>query len=245
MQMEKSGIPFTDANSHESFLISPFEEKIRNQVHILWMKKNFLSMKVVLICFMDWQREKQLLCFIYRGYRQSHIAFIYGITVATFKSHRKHLYRKMKFHDRADLFNWCENFLADHMEVVQSGSAIKSLFIFLFNNNLMKWFFVSSDIFTSLSVLKILQSRNKPFGLRFLYFVRSECINFPIHDVAGWYQKHLRKIIRLFFQAPPGAGKHHSSSCINGSTLVDGKKILLLEPRRLAARAVVGDWQNN
>ncbi|HRH65008.1 MAG TPA: helix-turn-helix transcriptional regulator [Bacteroidia bacterium] len=66
------------------------------------------------------QREKQLLCFIYRGYKQSHIAFVYGITVETFKRHRKNIYRKMQFHNRIDLFNWCEKFLPDHLEVVRN-----------------------------------------------------------------------------------------------------------------------------
>lgn len=68
------------------------------------------------------QREKQLLCFIYRGYQQSHIAFIYGITLETFKSHRKNIYKKMKFHNRLDLYNWCENFLPDHLEDVRNLS---------------------------------------------------------------------------------------------------------------------------
>ncbi|MBK6446690.1 MAG: helix-turn-helix transcriptional regulator [Bacteroidetes bacterium] len=66
------------------------------------------------------QREKQLLCFIYRGYKQSHIAFIYGISLETFKRHRKNIYKKMQFHSRLDLYNWCEKFLPDHFEAVRN-----------------------------------------------------------------------------------------------------------------------------
>lgn len=107
--------------ANESFLISPLEEKNPESSTQFVDEKEYSFDEGRSHLFHGLTtREKQLLCFIYRGYRQSHIAFIYGITVATFKSHRKHLYRKMKFHDRADLFNWCENFLADHMEVVRN-----------------------------------------------------------------------------------------------------------------------------
>ncbi|HNP48693.1 MAG TPA: ATP-dependent helicase HrpB, partial [Bacteroidia bacterium] len=63
--------------------------------------------------------------------------------------------------------------------------------------------------------------------------------NFPIHDVLPLVQKTLAENNTVILQAPPGAGK----STILPLALMDqpwltGKKILLLEPRRLAARAV-------
>lgn len=63
--------------------------------------------------------------------------------------------------------------------------------------------------------------------------------NFPIHDVLPLVQKTLAVNNTVILQAPPGAGK----STILPLALMDqpwltGKKILLLEPRRLAARAV-------
>lgn len=72
------------------------------------------------------KREKQLLCFLYRGYKQNQIAFVYGISIGTLKSHRKNLYKKMQFHSRKDLVDWCEVHLPEHLEDVRNFSVKRS-----------------------------------------------------------------------------------------------------------------------
>lgn len=59
----------------------------------------------------------------------------------------------------------------------------------------------------------------------------------PIYDVLPEIYSQLRSHNRLVLQAPPGAGK---TTCIPlellNETWLDGKKIIMLEPRRIAAR---------
>lgn len=57
------------------------------------------------------KREKQILCFLYRGYNQDSIAYIFGLTVHSIKKHRYNIYKKAKFRNRTDLAVWCEKFL--------------------------------------------------------------------------------------------------------------------------------------
>jgi DNA-binding CsgD family transcriptional regulator len=56
-------------------------------------------------------RERQILCFLARGYKQSIISFVLHIGIETFKSHRKSLYTKMDFKSKADLNTWAEKYL--------------------------------------------------------------------------------------------------------------------------------------
>jgi DNA-binding CsgD family transcriptional regulator len=57
------------------------------------------------------KREVQAICFLYRGYNQHQAAAFLKIKLNTFKQHRKHLYSKMGFRNRFDLFHWCDRYL--------------------------------------------------------------------------------------------------------------------------------------
>ena len=57
------------------------------------------------------KREKQILCFLYRGYRQNDMAFIFGTTVHTIKKHRYNIYEKAGFRNQSELSAWCEKYL--------------------------------------------------------------------------------------------------------------------------------------
>jgi ATP-dependent helicase HrpB len=64
-------------------------------------------------------------------------------------------------------------------------------------------------------------------------------INLPVTEIIGTVQNHLREQNTLIVHAPPGAGK----STLLPLTLLDeewltGQKILMLEPRRLAAKTI-------
>ncbi len=61
--------------------------------------------------------------------------------------------------------------------------------------------------------------------------------NLPIYEVISDIKDNLRDHSRLVLQAPPGAGK---TTCVPLELLNEkwmaGKKIIMLEPRRIAAR---------
>ncbi len=57
------------------------------------------------------RKELTILCFLYRGYQQAQIAMSLGISINTYRQHRKQLYRKMEFSTKYDLHNWCDNYL--------------------------------------------------------------------------------------------------------------------------------------
>ncbi|HNP49556.1 MAG TPA: helix-turn-helix transcriptional regulator [Bacteroidia bacterium] len=57
------------------------------------------------------QREKQILCFLSRGYKPAIICFVLFIGIETFKSHRKNLYSKMNFLNKSDLQRWADRYL--------------------------------------------------------------------------------------------------------------------------------------
>ncbi|MBC7864978.1 MAG: DEAD/DEAH box helicase, partial [Bacteroidia bacterium] len=63
--------------------------------------------------------------------------------------------------------------------------------------------------------------------------------DFPIYDVLDEVKKNLHQHTTLILQAPPGAGKSTILPLeLLNETWLAGKKIILLEPRRLAARSV-------
>ena len=66
----------------------------------------------------------------------------------------------------------------------------------------------------------------------------SKSTQFPIAEVLPDVRAHLARHTRLVLEAPPGAGKTTQvpRALLNADWL-DGKKILMLEPRRIAARA--------
>ena len=66
----------------------------------------------------------------------------------------------------------------------------------------------------------------------------SKSTQFPIAAVLPDVRAHLARHTRLVLEAPPGAGKTTQvpRALLNADWL-DGKKILMLEPRRIAARA--------
>ena len=57
------------------------------------------------------KREKQILCFLYRGYEQDAIAYVFGLTVHSIKKHRHNIYKKARFRNRTELAVWCEKYL--------------------------------------------------------------------------------------------------------------------------------------
>ncbi|MBN2870225.1 MAG: DEAD/DEAH box helicase, partial [Campylobacterales bacterium] len=62
--------------------------------------------------------------------------------------------------------------------------------------------------------------------------------NLPISEQIPPIRESLRQNNRLILQAPPGAGKTTSVPlCLLNEPWLEGKKILMLQPRRLAARA--------
>ena len=64
---------------------------------------------------------------------------------------------------------------------------------------------------------------------------------FPITPVIPSVKKSLTENNTVILQAPPGAGKSTVLPlALLDESWLEGKKILLLEPRRLAARAVSG-----
>src|SRR5688500_4703704 len=62
--------------------------------------------------------------------------------------------------------------------------------------------------------------------------------NFPIHEVLPAIEHKLLVHTRLVLEAPPGAGKTTQVPlALLRAPWCEGKKILMLEPRRVAARA--------
>ncbi len=69
----------------------------------------------------------------------------------------------------------------------------------------------------------------------------SETASFPIHDLLPAILESLAGQPRLVLEAPPGAGKTTQVPlALLGAPWMDGKKIVMLEPRRVAARAAAG-----
>lgn len=65
--------------------------------------------------------------------------------------------------------------------------------------------------------------------------------SFPIEEVIHEVKKHLSQSSLVVLQAPPGAGKSTVLPVhLMDEPWLEGKKILMLEPRRLAAKAVAG-----
>lgn len=77
-----------------------------------------------------------------------------------------------------------------------------------------------------------------PSGLLFLRPLVRDADHLPVEDIAGSVNAHLRAHNRLVVTAPPGAGKSTLLPLTILNDLPDGGKILMLEPRRLAARQV-------
>jgi DNA-binding CsgD family transcriptional regulator len=57
------------------------------------------------------KKERQILCFLYRGYEQDAIAYVFGVTVHSVKKHRQNIYKKARFRNRTELAVWCEKYL--------------------------------------------------------------------------------------------------------------------------------------
>jgi ATP-dependent helicase HrpB len=67
---------------------------------------------------------------------------------------------------------------------------------------------------------------------------------FPIHEVMPAILQALASHTRLVLEAPPGAGKTTQVPlALVNAPWCAGKKILMLEPRRVAARAAASPWQ--
>ena len=63
--------------------------------------------------------------------------------------------------------------------------------------------------------------------------------NLPIVDVIGEVKQHLQKENTLIVHAPPGAGKSTVLPLVLlEESWLKGQKIIMLEPRRLAARSI-------
>ena len=77
-----------------------------------------------------------------------------------------------------------------------------------------------------------------PSGLLFLHSLVSDVGHLPVEDIVESVNAHLRTYNRLVVTAPPGAGKSTLLPLTILNNLHDGGKILMLEPRRLAARQV-------
>jgi DNA-binding CsgD family transcriptional regulator len=57
------------------------------------------------------KKEKNILIFMSRNYKQDTIAFAHNIGIETLKTHRKNIYRKMNFSSKSDLIVWSEKYL--------------------------------------------------------------------------------------------------------------------------------------
>jgi DNA-binding NarL/FixJ family response regulator len=57
------------------------------------------------------KKEKAILIFLFRGYKQASIAFALKISINTYRHHRKNLYRKMGFISKFHLNSWSEKYL--------------------------------------------------------------------------------------------------------------------------------------
>ena len=69
----------------------------------------------------------------------------------------------------------------------------------------------------------------------------SATINFPIHDLLPAIRESLAVHPRLVLEAPPGAGKTTQVPlALLDAPWLDGRQIVMLEPRRVAARAAAG-----
>ena len=77
-----------------------------------------------------------------------------------------------------------------------------------------------------------------PSGLLFLRSLCHDVGHLPVEDIAECVNAQLRLRNRLVVTAPPGAGKSTLLPLTILNALPDGGKILMLEPRRLAARQV-------
>ena len=85
----------------EKFLIKQTDTKARRECPVEELKRyEALS-----------HRERQVLCFLYRGYKQEDIAFVFGMSIHTIKKHRYNIYSKAKFRNRTELAVWCEKYL--------------------------------------------------------------------------------------------------------------------------------------
>src|SRR4051812_45396243 len=63
--------------------------------------------------------------------------------------------------------------------------------------------------------------------------------DFPIHEIIPQLKEKLKTDSIIILQAPPGAGKSTILPIeILNEPFLSGKKIIMLEPRRLAARSV-------
>ena len=77
-----------------------------------------------------------------------------------------------------------------------------------------------------------------PSGLLFLHSLVKDVGHLPVEDIVESVNAHLQAHNRLVVTAPPGAGKSTLLPLTILNNLHDGGKILMLEPRRLAARQV-------
>ena len=77
-----------------------------------------------------------------------------------------------------------------------------------------------------------------PSGLLFLHSLVHDVGRLPVEDIVDSVNVHLRAHNRLVVTAPPGAGKSTLLPLTILNDLPGGGKILMLEPRRLAARQV-------
>src|SRR6478735_5249152 len=64
-------------------------------------------------------------------------------------------------------------------------------------------------------------------------------IDLPVREIIPAVQEHLSKSNTLIVNAPPGAGKSTLLPlAIFNEPWLEGKKVLMLEPRRLAAKTI-------
>jgi DNA-binding CsgD family transcriptional regulator len=55
--------------------------------------------------------EKKILAFLYSGYKKDLICKVFDISINTFRTHRKNIYRKLGFMNMTDLMMWCDGHL--------------------------------------------------------------------------------------------------------------------------------------
>jgi DNA-binding NarL/FixJ family response regulator len=62
-------------------------------------------------------REKSVLTFLSKGYKQSQISLVLNMPVDTYRDIRKRIYRKMKFKSKIDLLKWSEKNLTYSFDI--------------------------------------------------------------------------------------------------------------------------------
>ncbi len=64
------------------------------------------------------KRERAVLCFISKGYKQDEIAFCFSVSVNTIRKQRRSVYEKLNFRSQVQIALWCERYLLLFFRVV-------------------------------------------------------------------------------------------------------------------------------